>query len=317
MAKKAASRVKLFAINQPVSGSTVDVQSPVSTATVGKLCSADGTAFTEPTGFQLVGVYAYIVAGQDTPATLSDIQTYGLKISNGPALPWTANQILQAYLPSASNPQGWNTLHLLYCYFKPGMPPQGNQQTESVSFKGQYTAACGAMAGVGVKKVKAAAGGCGDILPTSRSGKTYTYRNVPVNCPDGVRLMHDKSTPLSAKLVAVAATKVDWTPNPLSEAKLHRPIGQLELYREGNWWEPHSRFRFMPRNAIVMFQPFSTAHTVMANSMKQPDVLEFFDPTLDLKVAVNDLVDPLGSTTDYFANNDGCFDLVVKVLKKS
>ena len=294
---------RLFAISNPTSGGNANVSAGMGPG--GMLCLASGQAIAPDPGFELYEVRAYNVAG-NTPPSDSDVNQFGRSLTFDANRNWTANSQLAAYLM----PSTTNTLKVVYNYKKPGvMPPQTQQKSETVTYTAVRVNSCPSFAPSPPVRPLHLANSC-DKLPTSKIGKTYVYKKVPTTCAGlGVRLMHDRDTPLHASEIQIAAVKVRWTPQKDLELNLHRPVGEFEVGAEAADPVPF-RFPAKQRHSIVLFQPSArVAHTLLSQTSKVPDGFSLHS-FLDIHVMVNEL-----DFEDYYADNDGTFDLWVRVVK--
>ncbi len=305
-------------ISNPQNGA--NVQDPSGTAASGGLCVANGQAPAPDPGFTLEKVTVYNVSGA-VPASDQTIDQYGKRLTPDGNRNWsdTTGTIIANITPAT------NTFSARYKYRQNNsMPPVYQTKPEDVTYTTQRVATCPVFKAASAASAASATQYL-DCGPYKKTGNTYLYKGLPTNQGDlGIRLMKDRRRPLHASEIQVAVVKANWTPVKenliiagtllmAEELHLHRPVGAFDSIPpvpSSPFETLNFRFSSKHKYGIVLFQPSTqVVHTLMSQTAKVPDQFSLHN-FVDIHVMVNDIDIP-----EFYADNDGTFDLWVRVLR--
>ncbi|MFN0051230.1 MAG: hypothetical protein ACKV0T_03510 [Planctomycetales bacterium] len=262
--------------------------------TTGQLCQCRGDV-TPPTGSSFDALYFKVARGT---ATLTSQQVVDapdaikrLAAAPGVSTPWNMDGQVPADCNAAGTAQ--NTLYVVSRSFTPdpNAAPyyyRANLESNTTPFKGKSVSTCGGMTppGPGPTPTPTTASsslipaslslGSVDAHPTDSDGPWLKYGGLTVqNFYYGNRLMR-RGSPLSARLLAVYATDIDWSfelPLNLGRRSINRATGdlQFEPARPSPW-----RFQNSPTNAIILWQQGLglPEQVVAAQSREQADIFQ-------------------------------------------
>ena len=293
--------------------SDVKVASMPPNATIGNLCTAFGDA-SFPSFVRIIGVYGLVKPGKDQTATPQEMTSpspparlYPMS-GDGPwSFPSTSNP--NDFLLATTGPnigdQADNTIIVASAYvnFMGGGTYQPTFEFSTKNFKGKKAAACGSLLS---KEVVTAAARSQEAHPADIDDGWLLYRAIGVDYLGlGCTLMRNGS-PLKARRLAVAASRICWTHGEGQSELVTRAIGDA---RTGH---KDSIFPDVSQNGLVLNQ-FSFTPTfhlnvraLVSECREHADIFSF-DPTQALNIQVN--VDQRET-----AARTGGFDLWVKVI---